>query len=103
MPALSTQKTFKEITEVSETLSSPARAIVVECRKVNRCVQQDVESVKGFTTELKLLERDCNFEVFPNYALRDWLLAGWRDEETLRVLFATGNLSVVLTSVQDCA
>lgn len=96
VPALPTQKTYEEIRQLLESHFSPARAIIAERCKFNRRVQQENECVKDFITELKHLARDCNFEAFFDDALRDRLVAGLRDEETQRVLFATESLTFEL-------
>lgn len=96
VPHLPSQKTFGEVKQLLEGHFSPAHSIIAERCKFNRRMQHENEGVKDFITELKHLARDCNFGTFLNDALRDRLVAGLRDEETQRALFAQADLTFEL-------
>ncbi|XP_064476256.1 uncharacterized protein LOC135390483 [Ornithodoros turicata] len=93
VPALPTEKTHGEIKVLLEGHYSPQRSIIAERCQFNRRVQHPDETVKDFITELKHLARDRELGTFLNDALRDRLVAGLRDEETQRTLFATEKLT----------
>lgn len=93
VPQKPTDKTFEQVRELLENHFSPEYSVIAERCKFNRRVQQEGESVKDFMTELKHLARNCEFKAFLNEALRDRLVAGLRDEETQRILFATEGLT----------
>lgn len=96
VPHLPSEKSFEDIKELLEAHFSPAHSVIAERCKFNRRMQTEHEGVKDFITELKHLARDCNFGTFLNDALRDRLVAGLRDEETQRVLFAQAGLTFEL-------
>ncbi|KAM7288091.1 uncharacterized protein ISCGN_031780 [Ixodes scapularis] len=89
VPQKPTDKTFEQVRELLEDHFSPEYSVIAERCKFNMRMQQEGESVKDFMTELKHLARNCEFKAFLNEALRDRLVAGLRDEETRRILFAT--------------
>ncbi|KAM7299613.1 uncharacterized protein ISCGN_020179 [Ixodes scapularis] len=93
VPQKPTDKTFEQVRELPEDHFSPEYSLIAERCKFNRRMQQEGESVKDFMTELKHLARNCEFKEFLNEALRDRLVAGLRDEETQRILFATEGLT----------
>lgn len=93
VPDRPTDKTFAEIQEVLEQHYSPEYSVIAERCKFNKRMQKEGECVKDFMTELKHLARNCEFKAFLNDALRDRLVAGLRDQETQRILFATENLT----------
>ncbi|XP_040356662.1 uncharacterized protein LOC115328389 [Ixodes scapularis] len=93
VPQKPTDKTFEHVRELLEDHFSPEYSVIAERCKFNRRMQQEGESVKDFMTELKHLARNCEFKAFLNEALRDRLVAGLRDEETQRILFATEGLT----------
>nr|XP_037270303.1 uncharacterized protein LOC119161903 [Rhipicephalus microplus] len=93
VPDRPTDKSFAEIQEVIEQHYSPQYSVIAERCKFNKHMQKEGECVKVFMTELKHLARYCEFTAFLNDALRDRLMAGLRDQETQRILFATENLT----------
>lgn len=93
IPDKPSDKTFDEVRKLLEDHFSPKYTIMAERCNFNRRMQQESESIKDFLTELKHLARNCEFKNFLNDALRDRLVAGIRDPETQRVLFATERLT----------
>lgn len=96
VPDMPTQKTYEDIKQLLVAHFSPARSVIAERCKFNHRMQRENESAKDFITALKHLARDCNFGTFLNDALRDRLVAGLRDEETQRALFAHADLTFEL-------
>lgn len=93
VPDVPTAKSYAEVKRLLEDHYSPRYSVIAERCQFNRRHQRDGESLQEFITELKHLSRNCSFGTFLNDALRDRLVAGLRDEETQRILFATAPLS----------
>ncbi|KAK8780204.1 hypothetical protein V5799_018456 [Amblyomma americanum] len=93
VPDSPTRKTCAEIQKAPEHRFSPEYSVIAEGCKFNKRKQQEGECVKDFMTELKHLARNCEFKAFLNDVLRDRLVAGLRDQETQRILFATDDLN----------
>ncbi|XP_075555992.1 uncharacterized protein LOC142588295 [Dermacentor variabilis] len=91
-PAAPGEKSYAEVKRLLKEHYSPRSSVIAERCKFNRRVQQEGESVEGFIVELKHLVRKCDYGDFLQDALRDRLVAGIRNEETQRALFAEREL-----------
>ncbi|XP_077554845.1 uncharacterized protein LOC144169516 [Haemaphysalis longicornis] len=92
VPDAPANKTFAEGKQLLQAHYRPSSLVIAERGKFNRRVQHEQESVEDFIVELKHLARKCDFGEFLNDALRDRLVAGVRNEDTQRALFAEENL-----------
>ncbi|XP_072141807.1 uncharacterized protein [Dermacentor andersoni] len=93
VPAAPGEKSYAEVKRLLKEHYSPRSSVIAERCKFNRRVQQEGESVEGFIVELKHLVRKCDYGGFLQDALRDRLVAGIRNEETQRALFAERELT----------
>ncbi|XP_070385622.1 uncharacterized protein [Dermacentor albipictus] len=93
VPAAPGEKSYAEVKRLLKEHYSPRSSVIAERCKFNRRVQQEGESVEGFIVELKHLVRKCDYGDFLQDALRDRLVAGIRNEETQRALFAERELT----------
>ncbi|XP_042143614.1 uncharacterized protein K02A2.6-like [Ixodes scapularis] len=87
-PDLPGSKTYSEIKTLLEEHYGPQRSVIAERCRFNQRSRLEHESVEDFILALKSLSRFCNFGTFLQSALRDRLVAGLRDEETQKELFA---------------
>ncbi|XP_065283474.1 uncharacterized protein [Dermacentor albipictus] len=93
VPAAPAEKSYAEVKHLLKEHYSPRSSVIAERCKFNRRVQQEGESVEGFIVEPKHLVRKCDYGDFLQDALRDRLVAGIRNEETQRALFAERELT----------
>ncbi|XP_065290987.1 uncharacterized protein [Dermacentor albipictus] len=93
VPAAPGEKSYAEVKRLLKEHYSPRSSVIAERCKFNRRVQQEGENVEGFIVELKHLVRKCDYGDFLQDALRDRLVAGIRNEETQRALFAERELT----------
>ncbi|XP_075550765.1 uncharacterized protein LOC142584546 [Dermacentor variabilis] len=93
VPATPGEKSYAEVKRLLKEHYSPRSSVIAERCKFNRRVQQEGESVEVFIVELKHLVRKCDYGDFLQDALQDRLVAGIRNEETRRALFAERELT----------
>lgn len=93
VPASPGEKSYAVVKQLLIEHYSPKSSVIAERCKFNRRVQDEHESVEDFIVELKHLARKCDFGNFLQDALRDRLVAGIRNEESQRALFAEENLT----------
>ncbi|XP_077564534.1 uncharacterized protein LOC144179996 [Haemaphysalis longicornis] len=92
VPDAPAKKTFAEVKQLPQGHYSTSSSVIAERCTFNRRVHHEQESVEDFIVELKHLARQCDFGEFLNDTLRDRLVAGVRNEDTQRALFAEENL-----------
>ncbi|XP_037502705.1 uncharacterized protein K02A2.6-like [Rhipicephalus sanguineus] len=93
VPASPREKTYEEAKRLLTEHYSPRSSVIAERCRFNKRTQHEGESVENFIVELKHLARKCNYGDFLQDALRDRLVAGVRNEETQRALFAEESLT----------
>lgn len=93
VPAAPREKTYEEANRFLTEHYSPRSSLIAECCRFNKRTQHEGQSVENFIVELKHLSRKCNYGDFLQDALHDRLVAGVRNEETQRALFAEESLT----------
>ncbi|XP_077547592.1 uncharacterized protein LOC144159776 [Haemaphysalis longicornis] len=93
VPGAAANKTFAEVKQLLQGHISPSSSGIAKRCKFNRRVQNEQETVKEYIVELKHQARKCDFGEFSSPALQDRFVAGVRNEDTQRTLFAEENLN----------
>ncbi|KAH7949570.1 hypothetical protein HPB49_012319 [Dermacentor silvarum] len=93
VPASPSETTYVEAKRLLKEHYSPRSSVIAERCRFNKRTQHEGESVENFIVELKHLARKCNYGDFLQDALRDRLVAGVRNEEIQRALFAEEKLT----------
>lgn len=93
VPASPSEATYVEAKRLLKEHYSPRSSVIAERCRFNKRTQHEGESVENFIVELKHLARKCNYGDFLQDALRDRLVAGVRNEEIQRALFAEEKLT----------
>lgn len=93
VPASPSETTYVEAKRLLKEHYSPRSSVIAERCRFNKRTHHEGESVENFIVELKHLARKCNYGDFLQDALRDRLVAGVRNEEIQRALFAEEKLT----------